>query len=157
MESTVWPVATTSQHAIVNSLYRMDDLHDLTAQMFLGPPVHVDTVRRIERHLGGRFCPDYVRFATEIGDGGAGLVGEDGWLELSRVGDLPRFQEQFRELEHIAPYTVFGGNGSGESFVFDADGNVLAISHLGGPDDIARPGTFIELLRRLAAGKLFET
>jgi hypothetical protein len=134
----------------------MDELHELTRQMFLGPPVHVDTVRRIERHLGKSFCPHYVRFVTEIGDGGAGEVGEEGWLELSRVGDLPRFQDEYRELEHVARHTVFGGTGAGEAFAFDADGRVLAIPHIGGREDAILQGDFTEFLRRLGQDRVFD-
>jgi hypothetical protein len=134
----------------------MDELHDLTVQMFLGPPVHVDTVRRIERHLGASFCPHYVRFVTEIGDGGAGVVGDDGWLELARVGDLPRFQKEYRELAHVARHTVFGGTGAGEAFAFDPDGRVLAIPHLGAPQDAIAHRDFTEFLRRLGQDRVFD-
>jgi hypothetical protein len=131
----------------------MDELAELTAQMFLGPPVHVDTVKRIERHLGVSFCPHYVRFVTEIGDGGAGEIGEAGWLDLFGVGSLPRAQAEY---ERLSPYAAFGGGDSGEVFVFDVAGTVLAVP---APDDAGtahRQGDFGEFLRRLAAGRLFE-
>jgi hypothetical protein len=131
----------------------MDEMAELTAQMFLGPPVHVGTVRRIERHLRVSFCPHYVRFVTEIGDGGAGEIGDAGWLELFGVGSLPRAQAEY---ERLSPCAAFGGGDAGEVFVFDPSGAVLAVP---GPDDAgaAHPqGDFGEFLRRLAAGRLFE-
>jgi hypothetical protein len=134
----------------------IDELHELTAQMFLGPPVHLDTVRRIERHLGAAFCPHFVRFVTEIGDGGAGVVGTEGWLELARVGDLPRHQDEYRELPHVARHTVFGGSGSGEAFAFRTDGTVLAIPHIGGPEDAIPQGDFAEFVRRLSDNRVFD-
>ncbi len=52
--------------------------------------------------------------------------------------------------------TIFGGNGGGEAFAFDAHGGVVVVPFIGGPEDALPQGRFAEFVRRCAAGTMFE-
>jgi hypothetical protein len=50
---------------------------------------------------------------------------------------------------------VFGSNGGGEAFVFDARGEVLMVPWIAAPEDAIPQGSFTSFLRRLETGTTF--
>ncbi len=134
---------------------RMDELRRLIADMALNAPATRESIDRVEAAVGFQLPPDYVAFLLEH-DGGEGSIGSEGYGVFHPVDELPSVQEGNRELEHFAEWLIFGTNGSGEAWVFAADGTVLMVPFLGNKEDAIPQGSFVEFVRRIGAGRAFE-
>jgi cell wall assembly regulator SMI1 len=81
-------------------------------------PSLVETMEAVEKDWGILLPLDYKNFMSTH-DGGEGFVGEQ-YLILWRAGELLEFNRDY-EVEKYSPGLVlFGSNGGGEAFAFDA-------------------------------------
>jgi SMI1 / KNR4 family (SUKH-1) len=111
-----------------------------------------DALREAQGGVRHALPPDYVAFMRRC-NGGEGWIG-DFYLMLDRVEELPAFQDPWGDESE--PFVIFGSNGGGELFAFDAgkDMAVFMIPAIGGPKHaIYAAPTFSGLLQRLARGE----
>lgn len=78
----------------------------------------VENMEKVEKHFGFSLPSDYKSFMNTH-DGGEGFIQEQ-YLILWRTGELIEFNRDY-EVEKYAPgFVLFGSNGGGEAFAFDA-------------------------------------
>lgn len=109
------------------------------------------TALQVTQRLG--LPRDYVDLLVEH-DGARGFIGEN-YVDFYGTSELTE-EAGFPELDHLANVVVFGSNGAGEAFAFDATGHVVMVPWIGGTEDAIRQGTFEEFLRRLRDDRLFD-
>jgi hypothetical protein len=122
--------------------------------MELRPPASEALVAAVEQELGQRLPPDYVEFLL-VHNGGEGAIGNEGWARFIPVEDLGEENAACAEHEHLSGWLLFGTNGAGEAFLFNARGEVFVAPWIGDREDAIPQGRFAEFLRRLADGAMF--
>lgn len=97
----------------------MSDLWDDYLSGFdLSPPASERAVRDVEAELHVVLPPEYKAFLLEH-DGGEGFIGDE-YLAIWSIGNIVRFNREY-EVDVYAPGLVmFGSNGGGDGFAFDA-------------------------------------
>jgi SMI1 / KNR4 family (SUKH-1) len=106
------------------------------------PPPHPDDLHWLRKDVGSLLPADYLAF-MEQHDGAGGTEGD-----LWSAAEVGRGRDVCPEVDHLAELVVFGGNGGGEAFTFDADGQVVVIPWIGGAEDAIPQGSFTEFLAR---------
>lgn len=133
----------------------MEGVLHLVGSMDLRPPASADAIVAAERQLARRLPPEYREFLRRH-NGGEGPIGAQGWARFAPVEDLPREQAVCSEFDHLAEWLLFGTNGAGEAFLFDAAGEVVVAPWIGDREDAIPQGRFAEFVRRLGEGRALE-
>ena len=108
------------------------------------------TITRAERKLGVELPADYKTFMA-ISNGWEGDAGAfDPIEEVADSADTTELHD------HMQGWVLFGSNGAGEAFVFDADGQVLLVPWIGDREDAIPQGTFTRFTERLLNDEMFD-
>ena len=92
---------------------------------------------------------DYLEFLRHH-DGGEGVS------VFERAADVGPAEDVAPGNDHLDGLIVFGGDGRGEVFCFDDQGEVLVVPLIGDRDDAGPQGDFLTFTRRLADGAIFD-
>jgi hypothetical protein len=98
---------------------------DFLREFNKGPAASEASISKFELDSGRVLPPGYKQFLAQS-NGGEGFV-NDAYLILWPVEDLAKFNADY-EVEKYAPgLTLFGSDGGGEAFAFDASGGQARI------------------------------
>lgn len=78
----------------------------------------VENMENVEKHFGFPLPSDYKSFMSTH-DGGEGFVREQ-YLILWRAGEIIEFNRDYEVEKYASGLVLFGSNGGGEAFAFDA-------------------------------------
>jgi hypothetical protein len=81
-------------------------------------PASAEMVKDVELHFGIRLPTDYKSFMISRG-GGEGFIGEQ-YLVIWQIGELIEFNRNYEAEKYAPGLVLFGSNGAGEAFAFDA-------------------------------------
>jgi hypothetical protein len=122
----------------------------LRAELTLAAPAGADAIARLRRELAPQVPEDFLTFLSAH-DGAEGALGV-----LAPAAEVGRGRDLYSELDHLRDFVIFGSDGGGEVFAFDARAQVVVVPWIGGTEDAIPQGTFDEFLHRLVAGALFD-
>jgi len=123
------------------------------------PPANGNYLAEAETHFGRPFPSQYRRFMADQ-DGGEGFVGES-YLVLWRASELVVFNREYEADKYAPGLLLFGSNGGGEAFAFDARDNqamkivIVPVICMSLEDALLVADTFDNFLSKLADGELF--
>lgn len=80
--------------------------------------------------IKGPVAEDYLAF-IKLYNGGEGPVGEESYLALLRLDELPSYNSRLSELYSATDYTVFASNGSNAIFAFNKENKVIEFDLIG--------------------------
>lgn len=108
-------------------------------------------VEQFESHVGFKLPKDYVEFIRHS-NGGEGFIGPNAYVIFWRLDELEELNKAYQIDERVPGLLVFGSDGGGEAFAFDARGSVVSIPFVGMELDLARPmgASYNEFLEELA-------
>ena len=91
----------------------------LFAEFKANPPASVGLITQSQANLAFPLPVDYVRFLQQM-NGGEGSIGEHAYIALWRVEELSERNRGYEVAEFAPGLLLFGSNGGGEAFGFDA-------------------------------------
>lgn len=94
------------------------DQSDLFAKFHGNAPAGRSELERFEAESGIELPRDYVEFLGRS-DGGEGFIG-NAYAILWRLGDLTKMNDAYQVEEYAPGFFIFGSDGGGEAFAFDA-------------------------------------
>jgi SMI1 / KNR4 family (SUKH-1) len=98
---------------------------DLLQDAVLNPPASEAAVRDAASALGIALPADYVEFLRKH-NGGEGFVGDNSVI-LFRAEDLKRFNDEYQINDNAPGLVLFGSNGGGEGYAFDARAGAMSV------------------------------
>ena len=116
------------------------DKERLLAKFHGNPPVDALSIRQFESEAGLRLPEDYAQFLQQA-DGGEGFVG-NAYVILWRVGELLEMNIAYQVAEFAPGLFLFGSDGGGEAFAFDARTEakpIVSVPFVGMELKLARP------------------
>ena len=128
----------------------MADYGYLERELSLAAPATPTEVARLRHEFGRQVPDDYLAFVTAH-DGAVGACGV-----LVPVAKVGRADDLYPELDQLHGLVVFGNDGGLEAFGFDANGAVVMVPWIGGPEDAIAQGSFTEFLHRWVHARLFD-
>jgi SMI1 / KNR4 family (SUKH-1) len=90
----------------------------LFAEFDANPQATAASIARCQSHLRFRLPADYVQFLQQM-NGGEGFIGEN-YLRAWAVEELIQSNNDYNVKESAPGLFLFGSNGGGEAFAFDA-------------------------------------
>jgi hypothetical protein len=91
---------------------------NLFARFSANPPAGRDALARCQSNLWFLLPADYVQFLEQM-NGGEGFVGEN-YLMAWPLGELIQYNKDYHVEQRVPGLFLFGSNGGGEAFAFDA-------------------------------------
>ena len=126
-------------------------MEQLMSDLDLEDGVSLEVVKHAQKELGLELPDDYVNFVT-LHNGGEGWVGNS-YLILWSVEKILSITEETGFAEFNTGFYIFGSNGGGEAYAFDArsgDLSIVEIPYIGSPEDAIYCGrTFQEFIEFL--------
>ncbi|MDQ5823653.1 MAG: SMI1/KNR4 family protein [Chloroflexota bacterium] len=126
-------------------------MEQLMSDLDLEDGVSLEVVERVQKELGFELPSDYANFVT-LHNGGQGWVGSS-YLMLWSVEKIAAVTEEAGFAEFCPGFYIFGSNGGGEAYAFDArsgDLSIVEVPYIGGPEDAIYCGrTFQEFFEFL--------
>jgi hypothetical protein len=116
------------------------DKERLLANFNGNPPAHASLLEKLEIDTGLRLLPDYIQFLQEA-DGGEGFIG-DAYVILWPVGELVEMNDTYPVAECAPGLFLFGSDGGGEAFAFDArfePNQIVSVPFIGMELKLAQP------------------
>jgi hypothetical protein len=89
-------------------------------------PAGVEEIRKTETGLGVVLPKEYIEFLLHA-NGGEGVIGDNAYLVLWRVEDLPEINAGYQVQIYAPGFVMFGSDGGGEAFAFDMRSQVKGI------------------------------
>lgn len=131
-------------------------LEEILAYFTGKPGASEQLLQTAETALGIILPEDYRSFLKHF-DGGEGFIGKH-YLIFWKAEELERFNRHYRVNEYAPKFYLFGTDGGGEGFAFDARSSpyrVVLIPFVGMTADSAIfvANTFTEFLERLVGDK----
>ncbi len=80
--------------------------------------------------IKGPVAEDYLAFIKRY-NGGEGPVGEESYLVLLGLDELPSYNSSLSELYSATDYTVFASDGGNAVFAFDKENKVIEFDLIG--------------------------
>jgi hypothetical protein len=117
-------------------------------------PAEDSDVAAAESLLGRSLPEDYVRLMRE-GNGGEGPVGEHGFLRFWPLAEVVDQTRRYATFDQFGELVVFGTDGGGEAFCFDAGSRYVSVPFIGGREDRTIVGdSLADFLRKLGDGEI---
>lgn len=104
------------------------DRADLFEKFHGNAPVSESDLERFKGEAGFALPEDYVEFLRRR-DGGEGFIG-NAYAIFWRLDELRRMNEAYQVEEYAPGFFIFGSDGGGEAFAFDARTTARSISSL---------------------------
>lgn len=104
-------------HEDVNALLD-DQISGLIKHLELNPPVQREVLSSVQEIVGVIFPSEYVE-CVEMSNGAEGQVGNNSYLVLWRVGDIPALNAGYTVEEFAPGLLIFGSDGGNTAFAFD--------------------------------------
>ena len=120
-------------------------------ELSVRPGANMTAIRDRERELGVTFPTDYVELML-LSNGLEGFLGgdaESAYIRIDPIEEMMNDEEQGLAAEFWPAYVVFGSDGGGEAFAFDADHSmrIVMFPWVGGAGDaIVQAATLTEFL-----------
>jgi hypothetical protein len=116
------------------------------------PPSTIPAIRQFEIDSGVRLPGDYARFLQKA-NGGEGFIG-NAYVILWRVEELLEMNRAYQVADYAPGLFLFGSDGGGEAFAFDARSDVkpiVSVPFIGMDLNLVHPvaqnfATFLEVL-----------
>jgi hypothetical protein len=89
------------------------------------PPATASSIRQVEGKAKLRFPEEYTQFLQKM-DGGEGFI-DRAYAIFWRVGELLEMNEAYQVSDYAPGLFLFGSDGGGEAFAFDARSDVMEI------------------------------
>jgi hypothetical protein len=89
-------------------------------------PATQDQIHKLQSELNISLPSEYVDFAL-VSNGADGAVGEVGYLSLWRIDEIIQLNKDYRVSDFAPGLVLFGSDGGGEAFAFDARDAKMAI------------------------------
>jgi hypothetical protein len=89
-------------------------------------PATQEQIDKLQDELSIALPVDYVDFAL-VTNGADGAVGGGGYLSLWRIDEIAQFNKDYRVSDFAPGLVLFGSDGGGEAFAFDARDASMAI------------------------------
>jgi hypothetical protein len=116
------------------------DNERLLAKFNPNPPADAAAIRKVESDAALRLPEDYAQFLQQA-DGGEGFFG-NAYVILWRVGELVEMNKAYQVAEFAPGLFLFGSDGGGEAFGFDARTEakpIVSVPFVGMDLKLARP------------------
>ena len=118
------------------------------------PPAGAVNIEEFEEDSGVRLPKDYINFLRRS-DGGEGFIGPNAYVIFWRLSELEEMNKAYQVGEYAPSLFIFGSDGGGEAFAFDArtpEKPIVSVPFVGMELDLARHmgATFNEFLAHLA-------
>lgn len=82
------------------------------------------------RLLTGKASPDYLAF-MHAHNGGEGPVGEENYVRLLRLDEVPAYNAACAALEGVSGYLIFASDGGNTVYAFRGANAVVEFDHIG--------------------------
>jgi len=129
-------------------------LDELLAGVRLREPAGESEVAAAQATLVCSLPDDYIDVIRR-GNGGEGPVGDRGFLRLWPLAEVVDQTRRYASFEQFEDLVVFGTDGGGEAFCFDAAGQYLAVPFVGGREDRTVVGdSLTDFLAKLGKGEI---
>ena len=118
----------------------LEDKKRLLAKFNGNPPVDASSIQQLENGAGVHQPEDYAKFLQGM-DGCEGFVG-NAYLILWRAGELLEMNKAYQVAEYAPGLLLFGSDGGGEAFAFDARSDakpIVSVPFVGMELNLARP------------------
>ena len=117
----------------------------------LNPPLSESEQFHYIGQIKGPVAKDYLGF-MKLFNGGEGPIGDESYLALFMLNELPSYNDRLGELYSVFDYTVFASNGGNAIFAFNKAKEVIEFDLIGlGVDEaIKRADSFTEFLAILS-------
>lgn len=83
------------------------------------PPATQEQIDQLQVDLGVILPPDYVEYARAT-NGADGAVGVNGYVSLWPIDEVAQLNKNYRVADFAPGLVLFGSDGGGEAFAFDA-------------------------------------
>ena len=81
------------------------------------------------RLLTGKVSPDYLAF-MHAHNGGEGPVGEENYVRLLRLDEVPAYNTACAALEGVSGYLIFASEGGNTVYAFRGEEAVVEFDHI---------------------------
>jgi hypothetical protein len=92
-------------------------------------PASAAEIERFEKEVGFRLPKDYAAF-LEWSNGGEGFIGSNAYVIFWPLGELSKMNKAYQVQEYAPGFFIFGADGGGEAFAFDARTSQMPIVSL---------------------------
>jgi hypothetical protein len=99
---------------------------DLFSKFCGNPPASTADIERFEEESRFKLPRDYAEF-MQLSNGGGGFIGPNAYIILWQLGDLAEMNKAYHVEEYAPGLFIFGSDGGGEAFAFDARTSALPI------------------------------
>ena len=97
----------------------MVSMQQLIHTLTLNPGASEEMIQKTEHHLECVFPDDYRTF-IRLSNGAEGSIGRDGYIALWSLDEVIELNELCNVKKFAPGLILFGGDGGGEAFAFDA-------------------------------------
>ena len=94
------------------------------------PPLPEADYQHYARLLTGKVSPDYLAF-MHAHNGGEGPVGEENYVRLLRLDEIPAYNAACTDLEGVSGYLIFASDGGNTVYAFRGADAVVEFDHIG--------------------------
>jgi len=110
----------------------MDEkIKSILSELSLSAPASSSDLERLSHFFSKKIPEEYMDFLL-ISNGGEGFLGNN-YLILWKAEEIEKFNEEYESSQYAPGIILFGSNGGGEAFGFDAnrENSIIAIPFVG--------------------------